>query len=141
MADSGTFLTTVLYTKHSKGTEYLVCDGGSHFHSSAAFLGRHIRNNFPMQIVGSYSETEREVNVVGPLCTPTDVLGQSVRINGGVVGDILAIQKSGAYGLTHSPIHFLSHETPAEILYDDGHFYVMRERKPTESLLEGQPSL
>lgn len=39
MADAGEFVTKVLYIKKSKDTKYVICDGGSNFHSSAAFLG------------------------------------------------------------------------------------------------------
>jgi hypothetical protein len=34
-------------------------------------------------------------------------------------GDLLGILQSGAYGLTASPINFLSHPTPAEVLVDE----------------------
>jgi diaminopimelate decarboxylase len=31
-------------------------------------------------------------------------------------GDLIVVLQSGAYGLTASPIHFLSHPAPQEIL-------------------------
>jgi diaminopimelate decarboxylase len=31
-------------------------------------------------------------------------------------GDLVVVLQSGAYGLTASPLRFLSHEAPAEIL-------------------------
>jgi diaminopimelate decarboxylase len=33
-------------------------------------------------------------------------------------GDILAVGCSGAYGLTASPLHFITHEPPKEILVE-----------------------
>jgi diaminopimelate decarboxylase len=59
----------------------------------------------------------REVaSVVGPLCTPLDLLADSMDLAQAEVGDLIAVFQSGAYGLTASPTAFLSHPAPAEIL-------------------------
>jgi diaminopimelate decarboxylase len=44
------------------------------------------------------------------------------------VDDLVGIFQSGAYGLTASPVGFLSHGTPAEILIDDRAPQVIRVR-------------
>jgi diaminopimelate decarboxylase len=63
------------------------------------------------------SGREREVaHVVGPLCTPLDLLGAGVDLPKLEEGDLVAVLQSGAYGLTASPTAFLSHPKPAEIL-------------------------
>jgi diaminopimelate decarboxylase len=144
LAEAGVFLAEVLYKKECKGSVYLVCDGGSSQHASSAFLGRHIRNNFPMHILGKDSSPETDpetVNVVGPLCTPTDVIGQKVTLAKAVPGDILVVEKSGAYGLTNSPYAFLSHPRPAEALYLGGKVHILRERGQAEDFLKGQQGL
>jgi diaminopimelate decarboxylase len=141
LADSCTYLTRILYKKICRGTKYLVCDGGSHQHAASAFLGRYIRNNYPIHILGKEGEPE-EYSIVGPLCTPYDTLGQRVMLSGEVsIGDIVSIEKSGAYGLTNSPVLFLSHNLPAEIIYKDGKTYILRERGRAENLLKGQNML
>ncbi len=140
MAESGTYLTKVLYRKECKGRKYLVCDGGSNQHASSAFLGRHIRNNFPMHILNK-SGYEEQVNVVGPLCTPTDVIGQNVTLPEAVAGDVVAIEKSGAYGITQSPGLFLSHPLPAEVQYYKGKTYILRERWEKEDFMLRQRPL
>lgn len=140
MAESGTYLTKVLYKKACKGRMYLVCDGGSNQHAASAFLGRHIRNNFPMHILGK-TGNEEQVNVVGPLCTPTDVIGQNVNLPEAVTGDIVAVDKSGAYGVTQSPGLFLSHPLPAEVQYYAGETYILRERWDKGDFLRSQKDL
>jgi diaminopimelate decarboxylase len=140
MAESGVFATRVLYKKQSKGSTYLICDGGSHQHASSAFLGRYIRNNFPMRVLGRSGPAE-EVHVTGPLCTATDVLGQKVELPMAEPGDVIVIEKSGAYGLTHSPVMFLSHSTPAEVWRDGGEFHLLRERGSWTDYTRGQRSL
>lgn len=140
MAEAGTYLVKVLYVKDCKGKKYAVCDGGSNQHASSAFLGRHIRNNFPMHVLNK-TENEEEVNVVGPLCTPTDVIGQNVMLPKMAPGDIIAVEKSGAYGMTQSPGLFLSHPLAAEILYYGGRTTILRERGGKEDFLKGQIGL
>ncbi|WP_159886794.1 diaminopimelate decarboxylase [Paenibacillus puerhi] len=137
MAESGVFITKVLYKKESKGSTYLICDGGSHQHASSAFLGRYIRSNFPMRVLGKIGEGE-EVTVTGQLCTSTDILGNKVKLPKAERGDMIVIEKSGAYGLTHSPVLFLSHPLPAEVLVEEGHSYLLRERGEYGDFLNGQ---
>ncbi len=140
MAEAGTYLTRILYKKECKGRRYLVCDGGSNQHASSAFLGRYIRNNFPMHILNK-TENEEQVNIAGPLCTPTDIMGQNVMLPEAVPGDILAIDKSGAYGSTQSPGLFLSHPLAAEVQYCKGKTYILRERWGKEDFIKGQKEL
>lgn len=145
LAESGVFVTKILYKKQSKGIIYYICDGGSNFHSSTAFMGRFVRNNFPMYGISKVSKNEQEmkkVNVVGPLCTPTDTIGQKVELCGKLnPGDLVVVEKSGAYGLTYSPINFLSHTPPAEILKWNGNVMVLRERGDIKDLWERQNEL
>jgi diaminopimelate decarboxylase len=141
LAEAGLFMTKVLYVKESKGSKYAVCDGGSNHHASTAFLGRYVRNNFPMYLLGKEDGELEEVTVVGSLCTPTDVLGQKVMLPKVEQGDVLVINKSGAYGLTHSPVLFLSHLLPAEVMWYNDEFHVLRERGGVEDFLVKQRSL
>lgn len=141
LAESGVFLAEVLYVKACKGAKYVVCNGGSNQHASSAFLGRYVRNNFPMHLHGKDEGQMEEVNVVGSLCTPTDVIGQKVQLAKAEPGDLLVVEQSGAYGLTHSPVLFLSHPLPAEILCYRQKTHVLRERGRAEDFLKGQQSL
>jgi diaminopimelate decarboxylase len=61
--------------------------------------------------------TEKEiVNVVGPLCTPLDMLAERMELARAKVDDLIVVFQSGAYGLTASPTGFLSHPAPVEVL-------------------------
>ena len=125
-AQAGEFIAKVLYVKYSKGIKYVICDGGSNFHSSAAFLGRYVRGNFPITTYPIGDETE-VTTITGPLCTPLDVIGQKVEINSAICpGQYVIIENSGAYGLTYSPLHFLSHDMPMEYMDIDGDVIELR---------------
>jgi diaminopimelate decarboxylase len=136
-AESGVFLTKVLYTKECKGVKYAICDGGSNHHANSAFLGRYIRNNFPLHVLEK-QDNPTELTVVGPLCTPTDVIGQKVTLPPVIPGDIIAIDKSGAYGPSNSPLFFLSHPLPAEVIHYQGNTIIARERGKLEDFVKGQ---
>ncbi|WP_168122405.1 type III PLP-dependent enzyme [Paenibacillus sp. HB172176] len=131
LADSGCYVSSVLDAKRSKGKRYIVCDGGSHHHAAAAFLGRYVRNNYVMSVISEREEAEAELEetyVAGPLCTPADLLGQRVALPPAQPGDLLVVEQSGAYGLTHSPLAFLSHPTPREWLMHEGETRLVRDR-------------
>lgn len=136
LAESGCFVSKIIYKKSCRNKKYLICDGGSNLHSSAAFLGRYVRNNFPIRII-TEKEGMEEVTITGPLCTPSDIIGNNIKINVAEEGDLVVIEKSGAYGLTHSPILFLSHELPAEVLYNDGSWNLLRKREALDLLIGG----
>lgn len=138
VAESGVFVTEVQYTKESRGERFVVCDGGSNLHAASAFLGRFMRNNYPIISIPSSDMTE-EMDIVGPCCTPTDLIGKKVKLNKDIkAGDYIVIQMSGAYGLSDSPLLFLSHEWPLELLYNDEYEEVIRKRGTAEDLLLGQ---
>jgi diaminopimelate decarboxylase len=62
---------------------------------------------------------EYSLTVAGKLCTPQDVLADQIPCDVRISpGDSIVFFNSGAYGLTASPVHFLSHDKPAEIFYE-----------------------
>jgi diaminopimelate decarboxylase len=97
---------------------FLITDGGLHHHLSASGnFGQVIRKNYPVVVGNRVLGGEREtVSVVGPLCTPLDLLADNLEMAKAGVGDLIVVFQSGAYGLTASPTAFLSHPAPAEVL-------------------------
>jgi diaminopimelate decarboxylase len=80
-------------------------------------FGQVIRKNYPVVIGNRIDAPQRErASVVGPLCTPLDLLGEKMDLARAEEGDLVAVLQSGAYGLTASPTAFLSHPPPAELL-------------------------
>lgn len=116
VSESGYFLTRVVSTKTSRGTRIAVCDGGMNNHLPASgHFGMVVRRNYTMHKVGGGAGSE-PVTVVGPLCTSIDRLASGVELPPLGEGDIIAVHNSGGYGLTASPIHFISHAAPSEVL-------------------------
>jgi diaminopimelate decarboxylase len=126
-ADGGVFVTRVLSTKTSRGTRFVICDGGYSHHPAAAFLGRFGQNRFPVAAVSPSGDKER-VTVVGPSGTPVDILARDVLLDAVRPGDLLVVGKSGAYGYTNSCQLFFSGPSPAEVIIASGDLQVLRER-------------
>ena len=85
--------------------------------ASSGNFGQVIRKNYPVIIGNKVQGTEKEiVSVVGPLCTPLDILADQMQMAKASVGDLVVVLQSGAYGLTASPTAFLNHPMPLEVL-------------------------
>lgn len=108
---AGTLLTRVLDVKGG----YLVCDAGINALGGMYGTGRLVA---PKAQPDDQSADAPTVILVGPLCTPLDVLSRSARIAEPRVGQLLCIPNVGAYGLTASLVGFLGRPLPAEVVLD-----------------------
>lgn len=119
VGEAGVYVCRVLDRKTSRGTTYLVTDGGLHQHLAASGnFGQVIRKNYPVRIatrMASYAPTE-EVSIVGPLCTPLDILADKMTLPVAAPDDLVAVLQSGAYGASASPQAFLGHPPVRELL-------------------------
>ncbi|MDX9885118.1 pyridoxal-dependent decarboxylase, exosortase A system-associated [Thauera sp.] len=118
VGEAGLYVAKVLDKKVSRGLTYLVTDGGLHHHLSASGnFGQVIRKNYPAAIANRMDTSAMEtVSVVGPLCTPLDLLADRMTLPAAEPGDLVAIYQSGAYGATASPQRFLGHPGVVEVL-------------------------
>ena len=118
VGEAGVYVCRVIDRKISRGHVFLITDGGLHHHLAASGnFGQVIRKNYPVVVGNRVVGTKREIaSVVGPLCTPLDLLADSMDLAQAGVGDYIVVFQSGAYGLTASPTAFLSHPAPAEVL-------------------------
>ena len=118
VGEAGIYVARVLERKVSRGEVFLVTDGGLHHHLAATGnFGQVLRRNYPVALGNRLAGSEVEqVSVVGPLCTPLDVLAHKVTLPTASEGDLIVIFQSGAYGATASPQAFLGHPPCVEML-------------------------
>lgn len=118
VAEAGIYVSKVVDKKESRGSTYLVCDGGLHHHlANSGNFGQVIRKNYPVAIGNKLNEQALEqVNIVGPLCTPLDIIADKVELPVAEEGDYVVVFQSGAYGASASPQNFLSQPQVSEIL-------------------------
>ena len=118
VAEAGIYVCEVIDKKVSRGVTYLITNGGLHHHLAASGnFGQVIRKNYPVVTAHRVNAGPRElVNVVGPLCTPLDILGEKMELGTAEVKDLVVVLQSGAYGYTASPHLFLGHPPPLQVL-------------------------
>src|SRR5687767_1671078 len=76
VGEAGVYVCRVIDRKESRGKIFLVTDGGLHHHLAASGnFGQVVRKNYPLTVANRVRGAARElVSVVGPLCTPLDIL-------------------------------------------------------------------
>ncbi len=118
VGEAGIYVCRVVDRKVSRGHPFLITDGGLHHQLAASGnFGQVLRKNYPVLVASRMHEEAREVqSVVGPLCTPLDLLGDRMALPPAQEGDLVAVLQSGAYGPTASPSAFLSHPAARQML-------------------------
>jgi diaminopimelate decarboxylase len=118
VGEAGVYVSRVIDRKISRGEVFLVVDGGLHHHLSASGnFGQVLRKNYPVEVGNRVTSEDRETaSVVGPLCTPLDLLADRMLLSRADVGDLVVVYQSGAYGASASPARFLGHPEVIEVL-------------------------
>lgn len=118
VGEAGVYVARVVDRKISRGQVFLVTDGGLHHHLSASGnFGQVVRKNYPVMIGNKVDSTQMETSsVVGPLCTPLDLLADRMSLPVAEIGDLAVVFQSGAYGASASPQGFLGHPACVEVL-------------------------
>ena len=118
VGEAGYYLCRITDKKVSRGQTYLMTDGGLHHHlSNSGNFGQVIRKNYPVLIANRVDSDQTEtVEIVGPLCTPLDIVGAKLELPKADVGDLVVVFQSGAYGASASPQDFLSHPHVRELM-------------------------
>jgi 2-[(L-alanin-3-ylcarbamoyl)methyl]-2-hydroxybutanedioate decarboxylase len=115
VAGAGWYAAEVLDLKRVHGRWFAVLRGGTHhFRLPAAWGYSHPFDVLPLG--GTEAEVrDVEVDAVGELCTPRDVLTRGRYVERLRVGDVLVFGRAGAYGWDISHHDFLRHPYPEMI--------------------------
>jgi diaminopimelate decarboxylase len=137
VGEAGVYVTRIVDIKESRGKKFLILDGGMNHHLAASGnLGQTIKRNYPIVLAQKLDRPAGDtVDVSGPLCTPLDTLGRGVVLPVAEIGDLVAVLQSGAYARSASPLGFLSHPTPAEVMVDQGEHFLIRTRGRAEDAM------
>ncbi len=120
-AHAGWYAAEVLDLKHTHGRWFAVLRGGTHhFRLPAAWGYSHPFHILPVDDwrhpFDRPEVRDVEVDAVGELCTPRDVLTRGQPVHRLRVGDVLVFGRTGAYGWDISHHDFLSHPYPQTIV-------------------------
>lgn len=117
VAKSAVYIARVVDAKMSRGVRYVILDGGI---NNLGIKQLQYRTFEPKVTVLSKDVAEKEyVTIVGPTCTPIDIVCKNVLLPKINIGDLIMIEDCGAYSAYFSPIYFCGHDSPAEVLYHD----------------------
>jgi diaminopimelate decarboxylase len=120
-ADAGWYAAEVLDLKRTHGRWFAVLRGGTHhFRLPAAWGYSHPFTVLPVQAwpypFDRPEVRDVDVDAVGELCTPRDVLTRGQPVTRLRVGDVLVFGRAGAYGWDISHHDFLRHPYPDRVV-------------------------
>nr|BAV56007.1 PLP-dependent decarboxylase [Actinomadura fulva subsp. indica] len=124
VGDCGRLVCTVTNVKESRGGRFIILDAGINTLGGMSGLGRLLPVSVGLDgwersngSAGSPETAEWSgASLVGPLCTPGDILGRNVSVPDLHPGDVVTIPNAGAYGMTASLLMFLGRPAPREII-------------------------
>lgn len=125
VAPAGWYLTSVVGRQSHRGRPAVVVDGGIHQRSDLCGLGLRTAGRPPVLLAGR-DGTPVPTDVLGCLCLPSDVLAEACPLPELEPGDVLAFADAGAYGASASPLAFLGHPAPAEVLFSGSELELLR---------------
>lgn len=147
VANAGVLLTRVQYIKTSGAKKFLVCDAGMHTLLRPALYDA-FHFIWPVNVAPQHVPTTREktsdlpgldpCDIVGPICETADFLStnpHSRPLPPVARGDLLAVFTAGAYGMSMSS-RYNSHPLPAEVMIDNGHATIIRQRETYADLVQ-----
>lgn len=126
VAEAGVLLSSVIYLKENAGRRFLILDSGMNVLVRPAMYGAH-HPVLPVREVVP-GEPLVPVDVVGPICESSDVLGRDRLLPLMAAGDLVAVTGAGAYGAVMAS-HYNSRPSAAEVLVDGGRFAVIKPRQ------------
>jgi diaminopimelate decarboxylase len=113
VGDCGLLAATVQDVKRSRDQTFVVLDTGINHLGGMTGLGRLAR---AAAVPDSGGGATTAATLVGPLCTPADVLGRGAEVPDLAAGDPVVFPNVGAYALTASLVAFLSRPAPVEVV-------------------------
>jgi diaminopimelate decarboxylase len=133
VGSAGVLLTEVLSRKHSGGKDFVIVDAGMND------LERPSRYKAYHEIVELQSRGRAvgPVDVVGPVCETGDFLALDRPLPGLERGERLAVLGAGAYGFVMAS-NYNTRARPAEVIVDDGRWWVARPREALTALWAGE---
>jgi len=134
MANSGVFLTKVLYEKVNGDKRFVIVDGAMNDLIRPSLYDAYHK----IEAIQKEGETT-PADVVGPVCESGDFLGKDVALPAMDHNDILIVHSAGAYGFTMSS-NYNTRGRSAEVAILDGKDYLIRERETFEDQIRLEES-
>jgi diaminopimelate decarboxylase len=123
VAEAGVIVAAVIYLKESGGRRFLVLDSGMHNLIRPAMYGAH-HPVLPVRAPDPEAPL-LAMDVVGPICESSDILGRDRMLPALAPGDLVAITGAGAYGAVMAS-GYNSRPSAAEVMVEGERVAVIR---------------
>jgi len=132
ICEAGQYVTHIVDIKESRGIKYLIVENalnGFFRPSIAELIAAYApqknklpgseplfttRDAFEFSILNKKNASSEKVNIVGNLCTSTDIMTKDIMLPKADIGDILVVSKAGSYAYSLSPLLFASQPLPLQ---------------------------
>jgi diaminopimelate decarboxylase len=133
VGNAGLLLTRVLFNKRTPAKHFVIVDAGMNdLIRPALYEAHHEIQPVERRLGGTV-----KVDIVGPVCESSDVLGRERRLVSPRAGELLAVMSAGAYGMVMAS-NYNSRGRPAEVLVDGAEYRVVRAREGHADLWRGE---
>jgi len=129
VANSGYFLTKVLYEKKNDTKRFVVVDGAMNDLLRPSLYEAYHK----IEALGNESE-KTPADVVGPVCESGDFLGKGILLPQLNHNDLLIVHSAGAYGFSMSS-NYNTRNRAAEVAVESGKDRLIRARETFEDLI------
>ncbi len=134
VGDAGILVSRVIYRKETRAGRFLVVDAGMQTLMRPALYDAW-HDIFPVREPAPGTPS-LVMDVVGPICESSDILGRDRRLPALSRGELVAIGAAGAYGAAMVS-NYNSRPRPAEVLVDGGRWAVVKPRRePAEQFAD-----
>jgi len=132
VSEAGYFITQVNVIKETGATTFVSVNSGFNHLIRPMFYDSYHR----IENISNPDGKEKNYSVVGNICE-TDTFAWDRKLNEVREGDYLVFYNAGAYGFEMSS-NFNSRLKPAEVMYKDNKFHLIRRRDNWDDLLRNQ---
>lgn len=129
VANSGYFLTKVLYEKKNGEKRFVIVDGAMNDLIRPSLYKVYHK----IEAVGKNGETSL-ADVVGPVCESGDFFGKDISLPRLEHNDLLVVKSAGAYGFSMSS-NYNTRGRVAEVALQDGNDRIIRKRETFEDMI------
>jgi len=126
-ANSGYFITKVLYEKQNPTTRFVIVDGAMNDLIRPSLYSAYHR-------IEAYNKNgeKSKANIVGPICESGDFFGKDIELPPLKHNDLLIIYSAGAYGFTMAS-NYNTRNRSAEVALINGKDRLIRDRESFET--------
>ncbi len=131
IAEAGILVTSIINTKQNGGINYLIVDAGMNTLVRPAMYNAH----HDIETINKKIDNSLTYTVAGPICESSDIFIKNILLPEQILGDILIIKNTGAYGKVMSST-YNTRSLPSEILINGENFAVIYSPDKIEKNIE-----